>query len=73
MKLNNKGRGSGLALIIVLVVVLLIGYLAMTQMDGLGFGKTNAQQEQTQQNVIEQAQNAVDAYNNRLRQNELEP
>ena len=71
--MNNKGKGSGLVLIIVLVVALLIGYLAMTQMDSLGFGKTGMQQEQTQQNVIEQAQNAVDAINNRLRQTDLEP
>ena len=71
--MNNKGRGSGLMLIIILVVALLIGYLAMTQMDSLGFGKTGMQQEQTQQNVIEQAQNAVDAINNRLQQTDLEP
>ncbi len=71
--MNNKGRGSGLMLIIILVVALLIGYLAMTQMDSLGFGKTGMQQEQTQQNAIEQAQNTVDAINNRLRQTDLEP
>ena len=71
--MNNKGRGSGLMLIIILVVALLIGYLAMTQMGSLGFGKTGMQQEQTQQNVIEQAQNAVDAINNRLQQTDLEP
>ena len=71
--MNNKGRGSGLLLIIILVVALLIGYLAITQMGGLGFGKTSMQQEQTQQNVIEQAQNAVDAINNRVQQTELEP
>ena len=71
--MNSKGKGSGLMLIIILVVALLIGYLAMTQMGSLGFGKTSMQQEQTQQNVIEQAQNAVDAINDRLQQNALEP
>ena len=70
--MNSKGKGSGLMLIIILVVALLIGYLAMTQMDSLGFGKTSLPQ-QTQQNAIEQAQNAVDAINNRLQQNALEP
>ena len=61
-------------LIIVLLVALLIGYLSMTQMGDLGFGKTDAQQAQTQQNVIEQAQSAVDAINNRMQQaQELEP
>ncbi len=38
--MNNKGKGSGLVLIILLLVTLLIGYLAMTQMEGPGFGKT---------------------------------
>ena len=71
--MNSKGKGSGLVLIVILVVALLIGYLAMTQMGGLGFGKTSTPQEQTQQNAIEQAQNAVDAINNRLRQTDLEP
>ena len=72
--MNNRGKGSGLMLIIVLLVALLIGYLAMTQMGGLGFGKTDAQQAQTQQNVIEQAQSAVDAIKNHLEHaQELEP
>ncbi len=66
-----NSKGSGLMLIVILVVALLIGYLAMTQMDSLGFGKTDVQ-TQTQQNAIEQAQNAVDSINNRLEQNDLE-
>ena len=72
--MRNNGRDSGLILIIVLLVALLVGLLTVTHMGGLGFGKTDAQQEQTQQNVIEQAQNAVDAINNRMQQaQELEP
>ena len=71
--MNNKGKGSGLMLIVILVVALLIGYFAMTQMGSLGFGKTSTQQEQMQQNAIEQAQNAVDAINNRIQQNDLKP
>ena len=71
--MNNNGRGSGLILVIVLLVALLVGYLAMTQMGSLGFGKTNTPQEQTQQNMIAQAQSAVDAINNRPQQNGLEP
>ena len=71
--MNNKGIGSGLMLIVILVVALLIGYFAMTQMGSLGFGKTSTQQEQMQQNAIEQAQNAVDAINNRIQQTDLEP
>ena len=60
-------------LIIVLLVALLIAWFAVTQMGSLGFGKTDAQQAQTQQNAIEQAQNAVDAINNRMQQSGLEP
>lgn len=71
--MNNKGKGSGLMLIIVLLVARLVGFLAVTQMGGLGFGKTNTQQEQTQQNVIAQAQSAVDAINDRIQQSGLEP
>lgn len=72
--MNNRGRGSGLILIILLLVALLIAGLAVTQMGGLGFGKTDAQQEQTQQNAIEQAQSAVDAIKNHLEHaQELEP
>ena len=69
--MNSKGKGSGLILIVILVVALLIGYLAITQMGSLGFGKTSMQQ-QTQQTAIEQAQNAVDAINNRIQQTDLE-
>ena len=71
--MNNNGRGSGLMLILVLLVALLITWFAVTQMSGLGFGKTDAQQAQTQQNAIEQAQSAVDAINNRIQQSGLEP
>ena len=71
--MNNRGRGPGLMLIIVLLVALLIAWFAVTQMGSLGFGKTDAQQAQTQQNAIEQAQNAVDAINNRIQQSGLEP
>ena len=61
-------------LIIVLLVALLIAWFAVTHMGGLGFGKKNTQQEQTQQNAIAQAQSAVDAINNRMLQaQELEP
>lgn len=71
--MNNKGKSSGLMLIVILIVALLVGYFAMTQMNSLGFGKTGMQQEQTQQNAIEQAQNAVDAINNHIQQTDLEP
>ena len=41
-------------------------------LERMGFGKTDVQ-TQTQQNAIEQAQNAVDAINNRIQQTDLKP
>jgi Tfp pilus assembly protein PilX len=38
-KMNNKGKDSGLFLIVILIVVLIVAYLAVTQMSSLGFGK----------------------------------
>ena len=60
-------------LMIVLLVALLTAWFTVTQLGGLGFGKTDIQQAQTQQNAIEQAQNAVNAINNRMLQSGLEP
>ena len=37
--MNDKGKVSGLALVIILIVTLIVAYLAVTQMDALGFGK----------------------------------
>ena len=65
---SNKGKGSGLMLIIILIVAVIVAYLVVTQMGGLGVGKQETQQEQTQENVVEQAQDAVDAINERMQQ-----
>ena len=54
---SNKGKGSGLMLIIILVVAVIIALLAVRQMGGLGVGKQETQQ--TQENAVEQAQDAV--------------
>jgi Tfp pilus assembly protein PilX len=63
-KMNNKGKGSGLFLIVILIVVLIVAYLAVTQMRSLGFGKKEEAQIE-QQNPVHQAQDAVDAINQR--------
>lgn len=44
---------------------MVIAYLVVTQMGGLGVGNTK-QQEQTQENVVEQAQDAADAINEQM-------
>lgn len=57
-------------LIIILIVALIVAYLVVTQMGSLGVGGTT-QQERTQENAVEQAQDAVDAINERI--NESNP
>lgn len=70
---NNRGRGSGLALIVILVVEVIVAFLVVTQMGGFGFGKKGAQQEQTQQNAVEQAQDLVNQVNERTQNAGAEP
>lgn len=62
--MNNKGKGSSLILIIILIVALIIAFLVVNQMGSLGVGNTT--QIETQQNPVDQAQNAVDAINERM-------
>jgi hypothetical protein len=38
----------------------------MTQMGGFGFGKTEEQQEQMQEQAVDSAQDAVDALNQKM-------
>ena len=72
--MNNRGKGSGLALIIILIVALVAAYLAVTQMGALGFGKTAVQQEQAElQNAVQQAQDIVDMLNQAQQQAGQEP
>ena len=62
--MNNKGKGSGLLLICLLVVALFVAWLVVTQMGGLGLGKTDMQQGQTEQmDPVQQAQDVVDMLN----------
>ena len=62
--MNNKGKGSGLLLLCLLAVILLVGRLVVTQMESLGFGKTDMQKGQTEQmDPVQQAQNVVDMLN----------
>ena len=68
---SNKGKGSGLMLIIILIIAVIIAYLVVTQMGGLGFGKQETQQ--IQENAVQQAQDAVDAINERMKVAGQEP
>ena len=60
--MNNNGIGSGIAIIIILIVALLIAFLAMKNMGS--FGNKPSQPE----NVVEQAQDAVETINDRIQQ-----
>ena len=68
--MNNKGKGSGLALIIILVVALIIGFLVVKNMGGLESAKENAVQ---QENYVQQAQSVVDQINQAQQQVAQEP
>lgn len=69
---SNRGKGSGLMLIIILVVAVVIAFLVVRQMGGLGAG-SKQQQEQTRENAVEQARDAVDAINERMKVAGQEP
>lgn len=60
MKQNNSGRGTGLVLI--LIAALIIAYLAVTQIKSLRSYNTSESQGT---DLVQQAQDAVDAINNR--------
>ena len=68
--MNNKGKGSGLALVIILAVALIIGFLVLKNMSGLGAGKETAAQ---QENYVQQAQSVVDQFNQAQQQAGQEP
>lgn len=63
---NNKGRSSGLALLMILVAALLVAWLGVKQMTSLGYVSQDGDTQQ--ENMEEQAQDAVDDLNDRLQQ-----
>ena len=68
--MNSKGKGSGLALVIILVAALIIGFLVVKNMGGLGPEKETAVQ---QENYVQQAQSVVDQINQAQQQAAQEP
>lgn len=63
--MNNNGRAAGLSLVLLLIVALIVAYFAVTQLRGLRFDKPAAQQA-VQQNAVDQAQDAVNALNDKM-------
>ena len=68
--MNNRGKGSGLALVMILVAALIIGLLVVKNMGGLGPEKETAVQ---QENYVQQAQSVVDQINQAQQQAAQEP
>ena len=67
--MNNNGKGTGLTLLIILIIALLIAFLGVKNMGLLGIGRLTPQQE----SYVQQAQDAVDAINQRQQQAGQEP
>ena len=68
--MNNKGKGTGVALVIILVAALIIGLLVVKNMGGLGPEKETAVQRE---NYVQQAQSMVDQINHAQQQAVQEP
>ena len=68
--MNNKGRGTGFALLLILIVALFIAFLVVRNIGGLGIGSNSLPQED---NYVQQAQDAVDAINEWQQQARQEP
>jgi hypothetical protein len=67
MRLNDRGRSSGLMLVVILLVIVIVALLFTAQMGAFGMGKTGDGPAQTP-DPVEQAQEAVDAVNERIEQ-----
>ena len=67
MKRHDSGRASGLALALILIIALVIAWLAVSQ---LGFLQRTQESISDPQptDVVQQARDAVDALNDRMRQ-----
>ena len=62
--MNNNGKGTGLTLLIILIIALLIAFLVVKNMGIFGIGGSTPQQE----NYVQQAQDAVNALNDKMGQ-----
>lgn len=75
MKNNNSGRISGIFLIIILIVVLIVAFLLARQTglfnsDSPGTS-VDTEIESIRENPVSAAQDAVDAINDRMQQQEM--
>ena len=68
MGLDNKGRSSGLMLVVILLVIVIVALLFAAQMGAFGIGNSGDSPAAQTEDPVAQAQEAVDALNERIGQ-----
>ncbi len=68
MGLDNKGRSSGLILVVILLVIVIVALLFAAQMGAFGIGNSGGGPAAQTADPVAQAQDAVDALNERIEQ-----
>ena len=63
---DHSGRGTGLTLLLLLIAALIVAWLAVTQLGSLRRPQDSA--TQSTPDLVQQAQDAVDALNGRMGQ-----
>ena len=68
MGLDNKGRSSGLMLVVILLVIVIVALIFAAQMGAFGMGNSMNGPAAQSPDPVAQAQEAVDALNERIGQ-----
>ena len=68
MRLNDRGRSSGLMLVVILLVIVIVALIFAAQMGAFGIGKSGDGPAAQTEDPVAQAQEAVDALNERIEQ-----
>ena len=65
---GQQGRSSGLMLVVILLVIVIVALLFAAQMGAFGIGKSGGSPAAETPDPVAQAQDAVDALNERIEQ-----
>jgi len=65
--MNNNGKGSGLTLVLILIVALLVAWLTVTQLGTIRRPQDSGAVQPTE-DLVQQAQDVVDALNDKMGQ-----
>ena len=68
MHRNDQGRSSGLMLVVILLVIVIVALLFAAQMGAFGIGNSGGSPTAQTPDPVAQAQEAVDAVNERIEQ-----